>query len=240
MTIALENIRVRRGVNLAISGVDLLIPPGVWFGVIGANGSGKTSLLRAIAGRLPFAGGACRFGPDEVSTDRAARAARCGFAPPIDRLPEALRGRDVLSLAAGTTEEALNRLGPLQEALGLSPLLSARIGECSAGMRQRLALATAFAAGSSILVLDEPFNWLDPVVAFDLKEVLRTIPTSGRTLITALQDPMTLATCCGAGVVLTGGKAALLLDVNAMRDAASAPEAFERRLIAQLRPAQAV
>lgn len=236
MMIALNNVSVRRSRSLAINGVDLRIPNGVWFGVIGANGSGKTTLLRAIAGRLPFAGGTCRFGDEDVSNNRVARATLCGFAPPIERLPEALRARDLLSLVAGTTEAALNRMGPLQEALGLAPLLSVRIGACSAGMRQRLALAAAFATQSRIVVLDEPFNWLDPVVAFDLKQALRTIPSSGRTLITALQDPITLATCCEAGAVLTASKAAVMLEPEAMRHAAASPDAFQRHLITQLRP----
>jgi ABC-type multidrug transport system ATPase subunit len=226
---------VERGGQHVVQGVDLTIPRGSWFGLIGANGSGKTSLLRALAGRLPFAGGSCRVDGEELAEDRAARTSCFGFSPPVDKLPDALRGRDVLELVGGKVDEVRLRLGTLHEALGMAPLLDRWIGDCSAGMRQRIAVAAAFAGGHRHVILDEPFNWLDPVAIFDLREVLRDMVAGGLTLITALHDLGTLASACDAGLMLVGGKVALALDEDMLRAAARNPQAFERQTIDRLR-----
>lgn len=235
LPVELTCVNVERSGQRVVQDVDLTVAHGSWFGLIGANGSGKTSLLRALAGRLPFAGGSCRIGGEELVGDRAARALRFGFSPPADTLPDALRGRDVLELVGGSIDDVRSRLGKLHEGLGLAPLLDRWIGDCSAGMRQRIAIAAAFAGGHSLVILDEPFNWLDPVAIFDLREVLRDMVDAGLTLITALHDLGTLASACDAGLMLADGKVALALDEGMLRIAAQNPQAFERQTIDRLR-----
>lgn len=224
----LAGATVERSGQRIVHGIDLTISRGSWFGLIGANGSGKTSLLRALGGRLPFAGGSCRIDDEELVGDRAGRARRFGFSPPADKLPDALRGRHVLELVGGNIDDVRSHLGGLHETLGLAPLLDRWIGDCSAGMRQRIAIAAAFASGHRLVILDEPFNWLDPVVIFDLREALRDMVDGGLTLITALHDLGTLASACDAGLMLADGKAALVLDEEPLRTAARDPHAFER------------
>jgi ABC-type multidrug transport system ATPase subunit len=233
--IVLTKAVVERAGQRVIHGMDLTVERGTWFGVIGANGSGKTSLLRALAGRLPFASGACQVDGDELCADRTARASRFGFCSPIDMLPDALRTRDVLELVGGDLDAVRLRLGVLQEALGLAPLLDRWIGDCSAGMRQRIALAAAFAGDHSMVILDEPFNWLDPVAVYDLRKMLRTKVDAGLTMVTALHDLGTLATACDAGLMLAAGRGALALNEELLRTAARDPQAFERRTIDLLR-----
>jgi ABC-2 type transport system ATP-binding protein len=208
----LAGATVERSGQRVVQGVDLTISSGSWFGLIGANGSGKTSLLRAL---------------------------RFGFSPPADKLPDALHGRDVLELVGGGIDDVRSRLGKLYEALGLAPLLDRWIGDCSAGMRQRIAVAAAFAGGHPLVILDEPFNWLDPVAIFDLREAFRDMVDSGLTLITALHDLGTLASACDAGLMLADGKVALALDEDMLRAAALNPQAFERQTIDRLRSGSA-
>ena len=236
----LARAAVERGGQRVLQGVTLTIPRGSWFGLIGANGSGKTSLLRALAGRLPFADGSCRVDGEELARNRAGRARRFGFSPPADKLPDALRGGDVLKLVGGNMEDVRSRLGRLYETLGLIPLLDRWIGDCSAGMRQRIAIAAAFAAGHPIVILDEPFNWLDPVAIFDLREVLREMVDGGLTLVTALHDLGTLASSCHAGLMLADGKVTMMLDEEMLRTAARNPRAFERQTIDRLRSGSVV
>lgn len=233
--IALAGVSVDRSGARVVHGVDLAVPAASWFGLIGANGSGKTSLLRALAGRLPFAGGACLLGGEDVTGDRVARAERFGFAPPADRLPDALCIRDLLALVGGDVDAARDHIGPVCAALGIDALLDKWVGDCSAGMRQRAAIALAFAGGQSLVVLDEPFNWLDPVAAFDLRAALRALVDKGLTLVTALHDLGTLATACDEGMMLAGGRVALAMDRAILARAAEAPHAFERETIDLLR-----
>lgn len=233
--IQLAGASVERGGQRVVHGVDLMIEGASWFGLIGANGSGKTSLLRALAGRLPFSGGSCRIDGEELATDRPSRAGRFGFSVPADKLPEALRVRDVLELVGRGGGELRFRLGGLDDALGVAPLLDRWIGDCSAGMRQRVAIATAFVGGHRLVVLDEPFNWLDPVAAFDVRQALRGMVEDGLTLVTALHDLITLAAVCDAGVMLADGRVAVTLGHEALRTAAQDPQAFERQTIDRLR-----
>ena len=233
--VALAGGAVDRGGRRVVRDVDLQVARGTWCGLIGANGSGKTSLLRALAGRLPFAGGACHFDGKEMGGDRSARAHLCGFAPPPDRLPDALRAGELLDLIAGSREASLMRLEILRAALGLDRLFDRWIGDCSAGMRQRIAIAAAFAQGSALVILDEPFNWLDPVAAYDLRQALRAMVDGGLTLLTALHGLATLAVTCDSGSMLADGRVAMTLDDAALRAAAYDPQAFERRTIDLLR-----
>ena len=230
-----ERLRIERGGAAVIDGVDLAVDAGCWLGVIGANGSGKTSLLRALAGRLPIAAGRLAIDGCETAEDRAARASRIGFAPPIEMLPAALRAGDVLALAGDDLAAALDRLGPLREALAIDGLIDRIIGTCSAGMRQRIAIACAFACGRDAVVLDEPFNWLDPVAAYDVRTALRNMVDDGMLLVTALHDLTTMVAACDRGLLLSAGRVALAIDETALAASRHDPAAFERRMIAALR-----
>lgn len=237
MTTAVQVIgaSVDRSGTRVIHAIDVVVQTGSWFGLIGANGSGKTSLLRAIAGRLPLAAGSCIVAGTDLSEDRMARARRIGFAPPPDRLPDALRVRDLFALVGGDLDTACGRLGPIRVALGIDQLLPRWIGDCSAGMRQRAAIALAFVGGQSLVILDEPFNWLDPVAAFDLRQALRAMTDNGLTLVTALHDLTTLTTVCDEGLMIANGQVALAIDRAALAQAAQAPQEFERQTIDLLR-----
>jgi ABC-type multidrug transport system ATPase subunit len=235
--VSLDALSVRRGPDLVVKGVGLAVRQGSWFGLIGANGSGKTSLLRAIGGRLAIDSGSCIVEGVDLSSDRAGRARLFGFAPPPERLPDSLRAGEILELVGGGLTVALDRLGGLREALGMGPLLDRWIGDCSAGMRQRIAIALAFAGGNALVILDEPFNWLDPVAAFDVRTVLRSMVDQGLTLLTALHDLGTLVTSCDEGVMLVDGKVALKLEQATLKRAAENPQEFERQTIGLLRSA---
>lgn len=234
--IELCDVDVERGGTPIVRKFSSRIEEARWLGVIGANGSGKTTLLRAVAGRLPIASGRCSMGGVDLTADRAARADKIGFSPPIERLPDSLRIDSLLTMAGGDIDEQRQRNAGLWSALGIGGLLTRRIDACSAGMRQRAAIALAFARPAGIVILDEPFNWLDPVAAFDLRLALAGQVASGMTLITALHDLATLCGFCDRGVVMTDGRASLRLSLEDLRGGQSDVIGFEQRMIAALRP----
>lgn len=238
--LTLVDLVVRRGGSAIVRELSTEIEQGTWFGVVGANGSGKTTLLRAIAGRLPIASGTCNVDGQDMSFDRAARAELIGFAPPIEHLPGNLRLCELLSLAAGDEGEPEVRCDQLWEALDIKALLNRRIGEYSSGMRQRASIALAFARPTPIAILDEPFNWLDPVAAFDARIALGQMVGRGLTLVTALHDLATLCGSCDAGMIMADGRSALTLEKDELRQGQRNAHGFERQMINVLRRKQAI
>lgn len=102
-------------------------------------------------------------------------------------------------------------------------------------MRQRSAIALAFAKPVSLAILDEPFNWLDPVAAFDVRSALAGMVRDGLTLITALHDLATLCGSCHAGMMMAEGKPTLILSRTELEQGQGDARAFEERMIAALR-----
>ncbi|WP_073974720.1 ATP-binding cassette domain-containing protein [Erythrobacter donghaensis] len=233
--IAFTSLTVNRGGRPVIHDLSAAIAPASWFGVIGANGSGKTTLLRAIAGRLPIGAGSCTIFGEQQAHNRSARAQAIGFAPPIEHLPALLEVRELLELAGERVADQQERNAALWQALGIAELLDVPVGACSSGMRQRAALALAFALPSRIVILDEPFNWLDPVAAFDVRAALAGMVKDGLTLVTALHDLTTLCGFCDSGMVLAKGRVSLQLDEARLRAGRNDAARFERELVAALR-----
>jgi ABC-type multidrug transport system ATPase subunit len=233
--ISVTNLTVNRGGQPIVHDISAAIMPASWFGVIGANGSGKTTLLRAIAGRLPIARGSCAIFGEECAQDRAARAQAIGFAPPIEHFPASLRLRQLLELAGDPIDVQHGRNRDLWDALGLHELLDIPADECSSGMRQRAAIALAFATPCQIVILDEPFNWLDPVAAFDVRTVLAQMVSEGLALVSALHDLTTLCGFCDSGIVLAKGRVSLTLDTAMLRAGRQDAARFESDLVAALR-----
>lgn len=237
LEIALENAQVMRGAASVIDGIDMAITGTGWFGLVGANGSGKTTLLRAIAGRLPLQRGHIRIGGIDLSGDRAARAERVGFAVDPHVLPDELSPREIIALAdrkSGYWDQAA--LAPLAEALKILPLMDHRCKTLSAGNRQRVAIYTAFLGLPRFVILDEPFNWLDPVVTVDLKDALsQLVVQQNILLITALHDLATLTTRCDRAGLLAKGQLVRTFDYEALRQAQRHPVRFEREIASILR-----
>jgi ABC-type multidrug transport system ATPase subunit len=214
MLIEVKDLVVRRGRAVAVNGVSFAAASGRWTGIVGANGSGKTSLLRSLAGRLAGEGGAILVDGVDRTTDRGWRARHFGFAPELSSLPPSLTGAELFAIMAPGWEEAVRagRLSGLRDALAFDAFLHQRIDALSAGMRQRLAIFAAFLRAPAAAILDEPFNWLDPVCAYDTKVALRRLVDDGLTLCTALHETAALVGFCDSGLLLSEGRVGRRLD----------------------------
>ena len=241
LAFALEDVTVERGGMLAVRGVTYANDGPGWIGIVGANGSGKTSLLRALAGRLAIRTGRIRIGDADLSGDRAARAARIGFAVDAAMLPGELTPREVFAISA-RARNAIDApaLAGLRGALGIDTLLDRTCGALSAGMGQRVALFAAFLNLPRLVILDEPFNWLDPLTAYDVRAALGAlVAAEGLTLLTALHDVATLTACCNRGILMAEGRIALTIEEAELRAGLADPVGFEAAMIDRLRSARA-
>lgn len=169
---------------LALDGVDLGIEEGQVFGLLGPNGSGKTTFVKCSLGLIsPTAGSVQIFG--KSPTDRAARA-RTGFAPESPRFPDFLSGVEVLRFHAALiglpTARAEAQIPELLEEADLAGAPK-RVGAYSKGMVRRLALAQAYLGDPGLLILDEPTADLDPIGRRNVRDQLLALKARGATVI---------------------------------------------------------
>lgn len=237
-TLSIRDMRVLREGATVIDALSLEIRGACWTGIIGANGSGKTTLLRAVSGRIPIDAGSIRLN-GELAADRLWLANRVGLAPELSSLPASLTAAELLALVAAREPADPAPLRDLGTALEIDRLAPLRIGTMSAGMRQRIAIYAAFVRKVDVVLLDEPFNWLDPICGFDAKQALDDlVRATGLCLVTALHDLSTLTCLCGRGVLLADGRPVRLLEESELRAGALDVAGFEKAMIADLRHAR--
>lgn len=177
------NLHVAYGDTHVLDGIDLDIAQGEFVALIGPNGAGKTTLLHAIAGTTPLCGGSVSIaGHDLAKTPRDAKNA-LGLAVEPAQLPVLLTGHECLALFAGA--RGLPAIPPatlaLGETLSLTSVLDRRIASYSLGMRQKLGILLGLIGEPRLLLLDEPFNGLDPRSALAFKTHLAAMVAQGDT-----------------------------------------------------------
>ena len=234
MPLTLHGVAVRRGGRTVVEDLDWSLPATGWIGLVGANGSGKTSLLRALAGRGDISNGFVAY-DGEVLATRYRRSRRVSMAPDIAALPASLTAGELLALFRAENGEAAGSRS-IHDALDISRLGAVRIGAMSAGMCQRVAIYAAFLTQADVVLLDEPFNWLDPIGSYDFKVALRAFASDGRhCVVTALHDMATLTAWCDRGGLLRDGKLAWELGPDELASGRTDFPAFEKTMIERLR-----
>lgn len=191
------------GQPAVLRGIDLCLPRGQWLALIGPNGAGKSTLLHVIGGMLAARAGQVLIDgwPMHSEPQRARRA--LGFAPPPERLPAALSGRQTLELLASLrgTPADLDAALMLAERLQLSAWLERPIVEYSLGTRQKLAALQALMGQPALIVLDEVLNGLDPQASWVLQSELRKRVAAGASVLLTTHA-LELAERCADRVVL--------------------------------------
>lgn len=164
--------------------------------LVGTNGCGKTTLLKAIARQLPLLNGQILLqGRPIQSFDRKEFARAAAFMPQVRNIPEiSVRGLvshgrfPYLGLSRQMTTRDRAAVEQAMEAAGVAQWADRDLRELSGGERQRVYLAMALAQGGDAILLDEPTTYLDVSAQFELLELLRTLAGQGKTLLLVLHD----------------------------------------------------
>lgn len=212
----LRGAGVRYGARTALRSVSLSIHPGEFVALVGPNGSGKTSLLRAVLGLVPLAGGEVVVaGTPLASLDYRARALRMAWLPQEEHPQDNVRLFDYVLFGRfahippfySEEDEDYARCRESLESVGLWDRRDSGIWEVSGGERQRVLLARALAQDAPILLLDEPTTHLDIGSQLELTSRLVRLCESGRRCaVAALHDLNLAAQFATRIVVLSHGR----------------------------------
>ena len=171
------------GGKRAVDDLSLTVEKGEMMGFIGHNGAGKTTTLRCAAGILDFTEGEITIDGHSIRTSPVAAKSVTAFLPDNPDLYDFLKGIDYLSFIADIygidRVNRKERIGRYGDAFGLTTALGSAIGGYSHGMKQKLALISAFMRAPKLLILDEPFVGLDPEAAYAVKGFLRELCDQG-------------------------------------------------------------
>lgn len=232
----IEGLDVTRGGQAVLSDIAFTVPRGAWCSLIGVNGAGKTTLLRAVAGRLAHERGEVQVEGVVLVLPRD-RPRLIGLSVSPERLPDAPTVARLLAEVARAhgVSERPEPLAPLWRALAMEELVDRPIRILSAGQKQRLGIHLAFMGAPSVVLLDEPFNALDPLIAFDLKLVLKAMAADGLTIVTAMHDLAMMALHCSYGLLLSHGRLAEVFDAETLAAAKRDPAAFEASVLERWR-----
>ncbi|MEV0643651.1 ABC transporter ATP-binding protein [Phytomonospora sp. NPDC050363] len=199
------------GEHTAADHVDLTVAPGSFYGLVGPNGAGKTTTLSMAVGlQRPDEGSALVHGVDVWQEPLRARALM-GVLPDGLAMPERLTGRELLTslgqLHGLDVAESAHRAGELLAVMDLDgPAERTLIVDYSTGMRKKIGLATALLHGPRLLVLDEPFEAVDPVSAATIKRILQRFVAGGGSVLISSHVMALVEQLCDTVAVMAAGR----------------------------------
>jgi ABC-2 type transport system ATP-binding protein len=198
------------GDTRAVDGIDLTVPAGIFYGLVGPNGAGKTTTLSMIAGLLRPDRGSIRVNGVDAVSDPLGAKRQMGVLPDRLRTFDRLTGRQLLhyygvlrGLPSAVVE---SRTTDLARAFDLSESLGRVVSDYSAGMVKKVMLAGALIHSPRLLVLDEPFEAVDPVSSAIILDILKTYVAHGGTVILSSHGMDLVERVCSRVAVIVAGQ----------------------------------
>jgi len=226
--VELKGVVKRYSEILAVNEVDLTIKTGEIFGLLGPNGSGKSTTMKMLLGLVqPDAGSVTVLGID-VQKDPVAVKKLVGYVPESPRLYEFLTGIEYLDFVGDIygikTAEKKNRIDEYLKAFQLEGREGDMITSYSEGMKQKIALISAFLHRPRLLILDEPLNALDPRSARIVKDFLQELKMQGVTTIISTHVLEIAQALCDRIAIMYQGKLLALGNMNELRQMSRLPD----------------
>ena len=210
----------RFGDKTAVDHLDLVVPAGSWFGVVGPNGAGKTTSIRMMVGLLKPDAGTVVVQGTSVWPDPTEVKKLVGVLPDDLRLFERLTGEELLyyiGLLRRLDRESVEaRSTQLLDVLGLTAASNDLVADYSTGMRKKVALAAALLHSPSLLILDEPFESVDPVSSKVIVDVLQHYRSTGGTILFSSHVMDTVERLCDHVAVVSAGRVVRAGSVTAL------------------------
>ena len=200
-----DGLTKRYGEILAVDGLSMEVPRGRIFGLLGPNGSGKTTTMGMLLGLVkPTAGSFTLFGSNSPHVESLRRLGAIVETPAFYPY---LSGRDNLAYFQGIGGRSdAAELDDLLEKVGLADRADSRFRTYSLGMKQRLGLAYALLGDPELLFLDEPTNGMDPAGMAEVRDLIRSLGTGGRTVLLSSHLLHEVEQVCDSVAILSKGR----------------------------------
>ena len=218
------------GQKVAVDRINLDIPSGSFYGLVGRNGAGKTTTISMVTGMLQPTEGTAYVRGIDMWTDPLKAKAHLGVLPDGVHLFDKLTGEQLITYSGylhGIDKETVaSRVKDLLAAMDLTDAAGRAVADYSAGMTKKIALAAALVHAPSVLILDEPFEAVDPVSAANIQDILRGFVASGGTVIISSHVMDLVQRLCDHVAVMDSGRILAAGTVDEVRAGVSLEERF--------------
>lgn len=206
----IKNLTKTYGDKKAVDNLTLHIAPGEICGFIGHNGAGKTTTLKSVAGILQFDEGEITIGGRSVKTEQLECKRQIAYIPDNPDIYEFMTGIQYLNFIAdlfGINEmKRKERIEKYAQLFELTDDLTAAVASYSHGMKQKLAVISAWIHNPKLIILDEPFVGLDPKAAHLLKEMMKEACSEGSAIFFSTHVLEVAEKLCDKVAVIKGGR----------------------------------
>ena len=218
------------GQKVAVDRINLDIPSGSFYGLVGRNGAGKTTTISMVTGMLMPSEGTAYVRGIDMWTEPLKAKAHLGVLPDGVHLFDKLTGEQLITYSGylhGIDKETVaSRVKDLLTAMDLTDAAGRAVADYSAGMTKKIALAAALVHAPSVLILDEPFEAVDPVSAANIQDILRGFVASGGTVIISSHVMDLVQRLCDHVAVMDTGRILAAGTVDEVRAGMSLEERF--------------
>ncbi len=230
IAVSIRGLRKHFGQKVAVDGLDLDVPGGSFYGLVGPNGAGKTTTLSMVTGLLrPDQGQVLLHGVD-VWREPIRAKSLVGVLSDGVRLFDRLTGEQLVEyaglLSGMDRDTALARTQDLLRLLDLEQAAGTLVVDYSAGMTKKVALACAMVHAPRLLVLDEPFESVDPVSAANIRDILHGFVRGGGTVIVSSHVMDLVQRMCDNVAVISDGRVLAAGTVDEVRGGSSLEDRF--------------
>jgi len=230
--IRIQSVTKRFGPLVAVSDVSLEVPEGTFLGLLGRNGAGKSTLIKMITGLMKPTHGDIHVLGENVSMTSLDMKRRIGVTPQGMAMIDGLTGPQYLRLIGrlyGLEDGVIDeRREELFDVLELEPESGTLIGDYSYGMQKKTALCAALIHGPKLLLLDEPFEGVDPVTVRVIKDLLLGLNRKGTTLVLTSHALDLVETLCPVLAIIDGGEVLASGTIEALKAAHGEDNSLEQ------------
>lgn len=213
MSISVSNISKLYGAQKALNNVTFSVNKGEIVGFLGPNGAGKSTMMKILTTYLQASEGKAKVNEFSVSEDQKNVQKSVGYLPEHNPLYLDMYVREYLSFNASIYKIPASEVEKVIEKTGLLPEANKKIEHLSKGYRQRVGLANALLHDPEVLILDEPTTGLDPNQLIEIRELIKTVATSGqKTVLLSTHIMQEVEAICDRVIIINKGE--IVLDKN--------------------------